>query len=230
MINTSQDVNPLTQNASAAAADLIREAILDGRLPPGQRLKEIDLARQFGISRTPIREALLMLQAAGLVEATPNRGAIVNTYTADDLDDLYQLRALLEGYAAHRAAARISEAEIKQLRQSCERFEQLSDDKTDVQRLVKENVFFHDAILEAAGSPRLTAMVRRVFDLPLIYKSYIWYSPNQKQISLHAHRQLVRALADRDSDRCQWIIKEHVLEARDLLVSHVMELQKADEE
>lgn len=225
-----QDVNPLTRNASTAAADLIREAILDGRLHPGQRLKEADLAREFGISRTPVREALLMLQAVGLVEATPNRGAIVHTYTADDLDDLYQLRALLEGYAGHHAAARISEAEIEQLRQSCERFERLSGDKTDVRRLVKENVFFHNTILEAAGSPRLTAMVRKVFDLPLIYKSYIWYSPDQKQISVHYHRQLVRALSARDADRTERIMKEHVLEARDLLVSHVMELEGAEEE
>ena len=98
------------RNASVAATELIREAILDGRLEPGQRLKEEELARQLGISRTPVREALLMLQVEGQVVATPNRGAVVRVHTADDLDDLYHLRALLEGHAARRAGARITEA------------------------------------------------------------------------------------------------------------------------
>src|SRR4051794_41593164 len=92
----------LVRNASVAATELIREAIVDGRLEPGRRLKEEELARELGISRTPVREALLMLQAEGIVDAIPNRGAVVRVHTPEDLDDLYQLRALLEGYAARR--------------------------------------------------------------------------------------------------------------------------------
>src|SRR5437867_6791605 len=102
----------LVQNASVAATELIRQAILDGRLEPGSRLKEEELARELGISRTPVREALLMLQAEGLVDAVPNRGAMVRVHTPEDLDDLYQLRALLEGYAARRAALRISDERV----------------------------------------------------------------------------------------------------------------------
>lgn len=222
-----QDAQPLTRNASTVAAELIREAIVDGRLHPGQRLREAELARELRISRTPVREALLILQAVGLVEAAPNRGAIVHAYTADDLDDLYQLRALLEGYVARRAAARISEAEVDRLRQSCDRFDRLRGDKDDLRRLVKENLFFHDAIAEVAGSARLTAMLGKVIDLPLVYKSYIWYSPDQKQVSAHYHRQLVQALSAHDSERAELIMKEHLFEARDLLVSHVRELEGA---
>ena len=90
----------LVQNASAQATELIRQAILDGRLEPGSPLKEQQLAHELGISRTPVREALLMLQAEGLIVTTPNRSAVVREHDADDLKDLYQLRALLEGYAA----------------------------------------------------------------------------------------------------------------------------------
>src|SRR5216683_3073383 len=136
----------LVQNASVAATELIREAILDGRLEPGSRLKEEELARELGISRTPVREALLILQAEGLVDAAPNRGAVVRSHDADDLEDLYQLRALLEGYAARRAAANISEAAVAGLRASCERFESLIE--SDVQELVKENLLFHNVILD----------------------------------------------------------------------------------
>ena len=210
----------LVRNASLVATQLIREAILDGRLEPGQRLKEEELARQLGISRTPVREALLMLQVEGQVVATPNRGATVRVHSPDDLEDLYGLRALLEGHAARRAAARITEADVAQLRESCERFDAVGR-KDQLRELVRENLFFHNTILDAAGSVRLASMVRRVIELPLVYKSYIWYSPDQKRISSHYHRQIVNALSTRDGERAEWIMKEHVFEARDLLVTEL---------
>jgi DNA-binding GntR family transcriptional regulator len=214
------DRGALVQNASIAATELIREAIVGGRLEPGRRLKEEELARELGISRTPVREALLMLQAEGLVDAIPNRGAMVRVHTPEDLDDLYQLRALLEGYAARRATARISDEQVEELRASCERFDAL-DPETQLSDLVRENLFFHSTILDVAGSSRLGSMVRRVIELPLVYKSYIWYSPDQKRISAHYHRQIVTALTGRDAERAELIMKEHVFEARDLLVAHL---------
>ena len=210
----------LVQNASMGATELIREAILDGRLQPGQRLKEEDLARQLGISRTPVREALLMLQVEGLVVAAPNRGAAVRSHTPDDLEDLYVLRALLEGHAARRAGVRITEEQVDQLRESCERFDALAPEE-ELRELVRENMFFHSTILDIAGSARLASMVRRVIELPLVYKSYIWYSPDQKRISSHYHRQIVNALAAGDGDRAELVMKEHVFEARDLLVARL---------
>ncbi len=223
MARILQEREPLVRNASAAATELIREAIIDGRLAPGQRLKEEELARELGISRTPVREALLVLQAEGLVDAAPNRGATVREHCAEDLDDLYQLRALLEGYAARRAGTRISEGDVVNLWESCDRFDDLRDG--DVRELVKENLFFHNTILEAAGSARVQSMVRKVIELPLVYKSYIWYSPDQRRISAHYHRQIAKALEARDAERAELVMKEHVYEARDLLVAHVRDLE-----
>jgi DNA-binding GntR family transcriptional regulator len=82
-------------------------------------------------------------------------------------------------------------------------------------------MFFHSTILEIAGSARLASMVRRVIELPLVYKSYIWYSPDQKRISSHYHRQIVNALASGDGERAELVMKEHVFEARDLLVARL---------
>src|SRR5437870_10914880 len=135
-----QEGEPLVRNASMAATELIREAIIDGRVEPGRRLKEEELARELGISRTPVREALLILQAEGLVVGTPNRGAIVRAHDSDDLRDLYDLRALLEGHGARLAAARISDEEVERLRESCDRFDALSDH--DVPELTRENLLF----------------------------------------------------------------------------------------
>ncbi len=211
---------PLSRSASAAASEVIREAIIDGRLAPGQRLKEEELARELGMSRTPVREALLLLQSEGLVESIPRRGATVRSYAADDLDDMYQLRAVLEGYAARRAATRISRDDIARLEESCARFDRLRAED-GLRDLVKENLLFHNVILDAAGSDRLVPLVRKVIELPLVYRSFYWYSPEQKLISQHYHRQLTRAFATGDAKRAEMIMTEHVLEARDFLLAQL---------
>lgn len=213
---------PLARTASSAAAEMIRQAIVDGRLAPGQRLTEERLARELGISRTPVREALKVLQSEGLVDAAPNRSATVRAYEREDLEDMYQLRALLEGAAARRAAGRLTDEQVLALRASCERFEAMSAEG-DLRELVRENFVFHNTIIEAAGSARLAGMVRQVVELPLVYKSYVWYSPEQTRISQHYHRQITRALERRDAERAELVMKEHVLEARDVLIAHVEE-------
>ncbi len=215
---------PLSRTASAAATELIREAIIDGRLAPGQRLKEVQLAQELGISRTPIREALLLLQAEGLVEASPNRGSAVRAYDVRELEDMYELRAVLEGQASRRAASRITPEAVAELRASCDRFEKLvaaAEVPGRLTELVRENALFHDVILDASASERLAGMVRQVVVTPLVYKSYIWYSPEQARLSFHAHVQLVHALGNADADRADAIMREHVFQARDVLLGHL---------
>jgi DNA-binding GntR family transcriptional regulator len=213
---------PLTKSASVAATELIRKAIVDGRLEPGRRLKEEELARELGISRTPVREALLVLQTEGLIDSAPNRGASVRTYDPEEIEEMYGLRALLEGHAAHRAALRITAAEIGRLHASNRRFARLriADDLTE---LIAENLAFHQTVLDAAGSPRLSELVRKAIELPLVYRSYFWYSPEQKLISDHYHQQLTHALEEHDAERAELIMKEHVFEARDFLIAKLKE-------
>lgn len=215
------------RNASSLATELIRRAIADGQLQPGQRLKEEELARELGISRTPVREALLVLQSEGLVDSSPNRGAVVREYEPDDLDDLYQLRAVVEGFAARRAATRIAPAGIAELRRSCDRYAKKRAEG-DVNGIVRENLRFHSIVLEAAGSERLAEVVRKVVELPLVYRSYTWYTPDQTLASEHAHRQLVAAFEARDADRAELIMKEHVFEARDVLIAQLRKQQEAE--
>jgi DNA-binding GntR family transcriptional regulator len=212
----------LSRTASREAAELIRAAIVEGRLQPGERLKEERLARELGVSRTPIREALLFLEAEGTVVLQPNRGATVRRFTPEEIRDAYDLRALLEGHAARRAAERIGPGELDALAESCARFEALQ--AGEVAELARENHLFHHTILEAAGSERLGSMVRGVVELPLVYKAFFWYSPEQQRLSAHHHRRLERALRDRDARRAELLMQEHVFEARDFLVE---ELERA---
>ena len=132
-----------------------------------------------------------------------------------------------KGYAARRAAANISESTVAGLWASCDRFDSLIEG--DVQELVKENMYFHNAILDAAESRRVAELVRKVIELPLVYRSYIWYSADQRRISAHYHRQITEALEARDGERAELVMKEHVFEARDMLVAHVRNEQEAAE-
>ncbi|MGL6278774.1 MAG: GntR family transcriptional regulator [Gaiella sp.] len=217
MSRTFPPLAPLPTTTSAVA-ERIREAILGGVLAPGERLKEEQLARELGTSRTPVREALLRLQSEGLVDAAPNRGATVRLYGRVELEEMYDLRALLEGHAAQRAAERIDDATLDELRDSCARFALLVDG-SDVHALVAENAVFHRAIWDAAASERLGTMIAEVVALPLVYRSYVWYSPEQSDRSLALHRRILAALERRDGAEAGALMHAHVLAGRDVLLA-----------
>jgi DNA-binding GntR family transcriptional regulator len=210
----------LTRNASDVASELIRDAILYGRLAPGERLKEEQLARDLGISRTPVREALLVLAAEGLVESVPNRGAVVRSYSSDELSEMYELRALLESYAARRAATRASRQQLADLAASCTRF-RAARLAHDVALLTKENLFFHFTVAEAAGTPKLVELVRGAIQVPLVSSAFYWYSRRESQRSEDFHRRILAALRSHDAERAELLMKEHVYEGRDAVLAHV---------
>lgn len=216
----SRGLHPVSaQSASAVATDAIRKAIMEGHLQPGTRLKEEELARQLHTSRTPVRHALNILAGEGLIVLAPNRGAEVRAYSAEELTEVYQLRGLLEGHGARLAAARVSEELLDELRDSCERFARIretSDD--DIRPLVEENLTFHGLILKAAASQWLSSFVHRITNLSLVQSAYWLYSPELRLNSEHCHRQLVRALENRDGERAELIMKGHILEAKDFLI------------
>ena len=137
------------------------------------------LAKELEVSRTPVREAIAMLQAEGLLEGQQHRGAQVRSYTPGELEEIYDLRSILEGYAARRAATRITPRELARLRNSVERMEKLKP--KDLEQLVQQNGIFHDTILQAADSQRLVAMVTQTRALPLIYQSYAWYTRSSRR-------------------------------------------------
>ena len=211
----------VVEKTSTVLVRLIRAAIIDGRLKPGEPLREIDLATQLGTSRTPIREALLLLENEGLVEAVRNRGAVVRSYTADDLQELYSLRAVLEGYAARCAAARIDEAGLAALEESNKRYATLLRENERLPELAEENFVFHSTILEAAASERLTAMMRQVTTLPLIYRSYLEYSEDNRRTALEYHRNIFERLREGDAEGAGAQMEQHVLWARDVAVEHL---------
>jgi DNA-binding GntR family transcriptional regulator len=186
--------------------DELQHAILEGVLRPGERLRAEALAQRFGTSRTPVREALLQLEAQGLVEVEPNRGAVVRAFDAADLLDLYELRALLEPHAAARAATRIEPHEIEQL-------EALTDDGAPPERQMASNEQFHRIIVEAARSPRLQAAMRAASGIPRAFRSSFWHDDDQRAESLMCHRRLIDAFTARDAQLAEAVMRMHILGA-----------------
>jgi DNA-binding GntR family transcriptional regulator len=211
----------LGEKTSVAAARLLRAAILSGELPAGQVLGEESLAKQLGISRTPIREALLRLHSDGLVEMPPNRPAAVRSFGPDDLYEMHSLRALLEGHAARVAAARLDDADFAALEASCARYGQLQKEDKDLPKLVDENFAFHTTIIEAAASDRLSAMIRQVSAVPLIYKSYMTYSIENRTTAWKDHLGILEALKARDAAEAEHRMKAHIEWARDVALEHL---------
>jgi DNA-binding GntR family transcriptional regulator len=210
-----------TQSLADQARDRIRQAIFEGRMQPAERLTIERIAAEFGISRTPVREALKALETDGIVRILPHRGAIVERFDEAELHDRYSVRALLEGYAAERACRNQSPVLAATLAARCRALEEAAartapDDLDAVRVLVELNADFHDEILRASGS---TTAIRQLaaLTMPLAYRLYHWRVPDRRQVSIDCHRRIVQAFAKRRPKEARRLLEEHVLEARDFL-------------
>jgi DNA-binding GntR family transcriptional regulator len=205
----------------------LRDLILTGEYSPDERLIEEQLAERLGVSRTPVRQALTMLEAEGLVEIAPNRGATVCSFSFEDVWDIYDLRAVLEGHAARRAAGRIVRRELERLRELAGEMEALpgrfDDHEEEIRILVGLNQAFHGIIVEASRNKRLQRLINRTVEIPLMFKAFFWYTPHERTISNHYHRQMLEALEKGDADRAEIIMREHVYEGRDFVIGALKE-------
>jgi DNA-binding GntR family transcriptional regulator len=203
--------------------ETLRRSILEGEYGPNERLVEEQLAERLRVSRTPVRQALTMLEAEGLVEIEPNKGAAVRSFSVQDVWEIYDLRAVLEGHAARRAASRINREELDRLwelagemeRQDRGRF--LSHEE-EIRWLVGANGEFHGSIAAAGRNARLEQLIQRTVQVPLVFKAFYWYTPHEHVISNHYHRQIAGALEAGDAERAEIVMREHVYEGRDFVM------------
>ena len=213
--------------AVTAAADraygALRAGILDGRYGFGDKLGEIEIAEELGLSRTPVREALRRLGSEGLVEVLPNRGARVRTWTAQDLEETYELRAVLEGLAARRAAARMDPAALDEMDRLAATMMTVDPSlghrpAGDFAELAALNARFHELIVTAAGSAQLASTLQGLVQLPLVMRTYRRYTAAALARSHSHHREIVDALRARDGGWAESVMRSHVLAARAVLL------------
>lgn len=201
------------------AYQAVRERIVRGVYPAAARITEQEVAAVAGVSRTPVREALRKLHAEGLLDFVPHQGAIVSEWTTEDRDDLFDLRAMLESYGASRAARRVTQDGISELRQLAEDqyHETLSKTSGYLDRVNALNSHFHRHIQEFAGSPRLVAALASLIEGPMMTQTFAAYRDEDLIRSASHHLEIVRALEARDGDWSAALMRSHILGARGAL-------------
>jgi len=208
------------EGALARAAEkaylTVRERILSGAYPAAARLTEQEIATASGVSRTPVREALRRLQAEGYVTASANQGAVVAEWTAEDMNDVFELRALLEPYGAARAATRISAEGIAQLRELADSQYRESEirDAGFIERLGELNSRFHRLVQAFSGNVRLSKLMPVLVEAPLVLKTFARYSPAELLRSAQHHLEIVSALEAHDAEWAAAVMRAHILAAQ----------------
>jgi len=200
---------------SSKIKDLILELILDGELRPGDRLVETRISRELGVSQSPTREAIRDLAAAGFLEIEPYRGARIRRFTKDDFLDYMEVRGELEAIAAGRAATRITDVEIDDMRNLLEEMHAKGEQGDPHGQAVK-NTEFHKIVVRASGSEVLERLWTMLEPFARTYVTAMM--PGADLIWLgDRHAVIVEALENGDSEVASSVMRQHASEARALL-------------
>jgi DNA-binding GntR family transcriptional regulator len=201
-----------------SAADYLREQILTGQLTPGTKIDQEEISAALGISRLPVREALIELANEGLVDAVPRRGAFVASLERADIVDHYRVFGLVAGLAASRAATSLTDADLVELRAIHESFTAATDADTQA----SWNHEFHRRINRAGGSRRLVSVLALLSrSLPVRYFEFV---PGWAETSARHHARILTALEQRDAHEAQRLMEHHVTESGELAVGILQEM------
>lgn len=196
-----------TRSSGASAYEMLLAAIASGELPAGTRLHEENLAKRFGISRTPVREALKRLETQGLVAHEPHHGAVVATLDYGQTVELYDMRAVLEGTAARQAAIHATPAEVEVLREMVARDRGLVGDP---QALAATNRQFHRQIRLSSRNRYLIAMLENLHLSLALLRGTTLALPSRGATSVEEHAAIVEAIAARAPEQAEAAAREHI--------------------
>lgn len=196
--------------SALGAYETLLAAIEDGTLPPGSRLREVELAARFGISRTPVREALQRLEGQGLVAHEPNQGAMVTVLDYARIAELYDLREMLEGMAARLAAQHATPTEIEVLHAMVAHDRGLGDDPRE---LARRNKLFHRQIHRTARNRFLDGVLENMRLSLVLLAGTTLAIPERGGASIEEHAAVVAAIEGRDAEAAEAAARRHIREA-----------------
>jgi len=197
----------------------IEEAILSGQFKPRERLVEMDLISRFGVSRTVIREALKRLEAKGLVRATPYRGVMVADLTVEEIEEIYFVRTELEKIAARLVLKNITQEEIQNLKKFLKEVERHLRSKTH--QMIEIDSEFHRMIFKACRNSYLYEMIDYLRTKAHIVRFNAWSLPHRIEQSILEHREMIRAIEDRNLSQFEKLIVKHLTISKNSYLSQV---------
>jgi Transcriptional regulators len=186
----------------------LRRAIVEGELAPGTQIVQEALAERLGLSRVPIREALKILEGEGQVSYSPHRGYFVTELDLDDIREVYRIRRILESDAAVIGVPRLTDADLVSMAVAVEDLARASA-VDDMVAMTAANRRFHFTIIEASGMPRLTRLVRQLWDAIDPYRVLYYTEPSNRETVDRQHREILAAVRARDTDRVVTLLDEH---------------------
>ena len=194
----------------------IRNAIVNGQLQAGTRIAEPELADKFGISRTPIREAFRQLESEGFISVVPRKGAIVASLSPQDISNFYDLKMVLEGYAARCAAKVLAPADIAKM-ETVNRQIEAASQKKDLRRVLDLHNEFHDIFLRACGNEKLHAIVQ---NMVMQFQRFrlILAMPGKIEGSIRQHKEIIEAFRKKDPDTAEELVRKNALYGKNLLL------------
>jgi DNA-binding GntR family transcriptional regulator len=200
----------------------LREAIINGILEPGERLMEIQLAEEMGVSRTPVREAIRKLELEGFVVMIPRKGAYVAGISMKDIADVFEIRAALESLAAGLAAERITEEELEQLERTLVRNSEVTE-INNLDALVDIDTDFHDVLYKASRNVRLVQIISNLREQIQRFRKASLSHPGRMKDALEEHKKMVEAISERNVELAQNLARDHIENAENSMLDVLKE-------
>lgn len=192
--------SPGPATAPQHVLESLRRGLVSGALRPGQRVNQEDVALRLGLSVAPVREALRVLEQEGQVVYRPRRGYFVTELRMEDLEEIYELRGMLEERAARRALPALDEEKVARIRDAAQECE-VAGESGDVARELAANRRFHFALLECLDQPHTMRMIRLLWDCTEAYRATYYNSRAERLRAAKAHERILAAVAAHDADR-----------------------------
>ncbi len=190
-------------------SETLREAIVSGVLKPGERLMEIHLAEELGVSRTPVREAIRKLELEGFVIMIPRRGTYVADLSIKDINEVFEIRTALDVLAAGLAAERITDDELELMERILVQIGEYVD-KNELEPIVELDSQFHDILYRACRNDRLVGIINNLREQFTRFRTISMAFPGRIKNTLEEHSRLVEAIASREVDLAQQLAREHM--------------------
>lgn len=203
----------------AQIVDSLKEAIATGRLKPGEKISETKLSEDLGISRTPLREAIQTLEAEGFLKVIPRKGAVVSDFSRKDIEDIYDIKATLEGLAARLATEDLTKAKIQKLENINGQLKALTlKGESSVGRFFKLHNEFHDIFLQAGNNDRLYQLNCHLMDPFKRFRLSSLAMPGRFEESVKAHDEIIEAFKAKDAKKAESLVIKNVLEGKKALI------------
>ena len=203
-------------------SEALREAITNGTLLPGERLMEIQLAEELGVSRTPVREAIRKLELEGFVVMVPRRGTYVSDLSLKDINEVFEIRTALDVLAAGLAAERITDEELEALERLLVHIGEYIE-AGDMEKIIEADSQFHDLLYQASRNDRLVGIINNLREQLTRFRSISMSYPGRLKVTWEEHRHLLEAIAQRNADLAMQVAREHMENAEHTLLQDMSE-------